>query len=335
MRAAIVETYGSPETIELGERPTPQPGPTQLLVRVHASPVTQGDRRVRAGDFPGIMAVVGRLVMGWSGPRAQVPGSMFAGVVETVGAQVTGFAPGDRVFGVSMDSAHAELLVIDQTKAVARIPEGISFADAAAVPFGACTALAYLRDLGEVEPGQRVLIVGAAGGVGRYAVQVARHLGARVTGVCRREQADLVRSLGAHAVISRESTDWREVDEVWDVIFDTSDVFTFGDAAVRLAPEGRFLTLGLQTWSGVWDLVRHSGSSGKRARWTVVMDDQARVEAVAGLLGSGAIRAVVGARFPMAELIAAHRALEAREVEGDVVIDIVAPELVAVAASNG
>jgi NADPH:quinone reductase-like Zn-dependent oxidoreductase len=323
MRAAIVTAYGTPDTIELQDSPAPTPGPTELLVRVHASPVTQGDRRIRAGDFPGIMATVGRLAIGWSGPRASVPGSMFAGVVESVGSEVTRFQPGDRVFGTSMDSAHAELLVIDQGKAVAHMPEGTSFADAAAVPFGTGTALPYLRDLGEVKPGDSVLIVGAAGGVGRYAVQVARHLGAKVTGVCRAEQAELVCSLGAHEVILRESADWRESTEAWDVIFDTSDRFTFADAQPRLTPEGRFLTLGLSSWSGVWDLLRSSVSKGQQARWTVVMDEQANMEAVAGLLAGGAIRPVLGPRFSLEQLALAHRALEARRFDGDVMVDVV------------
>lgn len=333
MRVALVETYGSPDAIQLAERSEPTPGPTELLVRVHASPVTQGDRRVRAGDYPGIMATIGRLIMGWSGPRAAVPGSMFAGVVEAVGEQVTRFQPGDRVFGASMDGAHADLLVIDHTKAVAHVPDGISFVEAAAVPFGAGTALPYLRDLGEVKPGQRVLIVGAAGGVGRYAVQVARHLGAHVTAVCRQHQADQVRSLGADAVILRESSDWRDTDQVWDVIFDTSDAFTFADARPRLAPKGRFLTLGLATLTDVWDLLRSSVLSGKRAKWTVVLDDQANVEAIADLLASGAIRAVVGPRFPLEHLVEAHRVLEARTTDGDVMIDVVPPALEPVVAS--
>lgn len=325
MRAAIVNTYGNPDTIALEERTAPTPGPNELLVRVHASPVTQGDRRIRAGDFPGIMATMGRLAMGWSGPRATVQGSMFAGVVEAVGDEVTWFTPGDRVFGASMDSAHADLLVIDHEQAVAHIPEGISYADAAAVPFGAGTALPYLRDLGEVKQGQRVLIVGAAGGVGRYAIQVARHLGANVTGVCRRDQAERVRSLGAHAVLIREDIDWRESNEAWDVIFDTSDLFTLADAGPRLTPQGRFLTLGLSTWSGVWDLVRSSISSGQRARWTVVMNDRASMEEVAGLLATGAIRPVLGQRFPLEQIADAHRALETRACEGDVMIDVIPP----------
>ncbi|TNE85308.1 MAG: NAD(P)-dependent alcohol dehydrogenase [Deltaproteobacteria bacterium] len=333
MRAALVPTYGSPDTLVLAERQTPEPGPRELRVRVHASPVTQGDRRIRAGDFPGIMATLGRLLVGWSGPRAAVPGSMFAGVVDAVGAEVTGFAPGDRVFGASMDGAHAEYLVIDHTKAVAHMPEGASFAEAAAVCFGTSTALPFLRDLGEVKPGQRVLVIGAAGGVGRYAVQVARHLGARVTGVCRREQVELVRALGADDVIAREDADWRVSDAQWDVIFDTSDHFVFAEARPRLTAHGRFLTLGLASWSGIWDLLRSAWSSGKKARWTVVMDEQSNVEAVAGLLETGAIRPVVGPRFPLAQLAEAHRVLEARNTEGDVIIDVIAPRPREVAAT--
>lgn len=325
MRAALVQTYGSPETLTLEERPKPTPGPTELLVRVHASPVTQGDRRVRAGDFPGILALVGRLMMGWSGPRTTVQGSMFAGVVESVGDEVTRFQPGDRVFGASMAGAHADYLVLDEAKAVATLPEGIDFAEAAAVQFGAGTALAYLRDLGEVQPGQRVLVVGAAGGVGRYAVQIARHLGAHVTGVCRQPQADLVRSVGADELLIREHVDWRAVDAQWDVIFDTSDRFTFADARPRLTPEGRFLTLGLSTWSGAWDLLRSRFGGGPKARWMVVLDDQAHVEAVADLLEQGAVHAVIGSRFPLDHIVEAHRLLEARGSLGDVLLDVVPP----------
>lgn len=326
MRAALIPAYGRPETLEVRILPRPEPGPTELRVRVHASPVTQGDRRIRAGDFPGILALVGRLMMGWSAPRAAVAGSMFAGEVEAVGADVTRFQVGDRVFGTSMDSAHAEYLVIDQDKAVTTIPERVGFAEAAAVPFGAGTALPYLRDLGEVRPGQRVLIVGAAGGVGRYAVQVARHLGAQVTGVCRADQAEAVRALGAHAVIARETADWRQAPYLWDVIFDTSDRFTFDDARPRLTAQGRFLTLGLSTWGGLWDLLRSAFASGQRARWTVVMDEQANVEAVADLLAMGAVRPVIGPRFALEHIVEAHEALESRTTEGDVMIDIVPPE---------
>lgn len=333
MRAALVQTYGTPDTIALVERPAPELGDAQVRVRVHASPVTQGDRRIRAGDYPGIMATVGRLAMGWSGPRKQVPGSMFAGVVESVGDAVTRFSVGDRVFGVSMDSAHAELLVIDAEGSLAAIPEGVDFAEAAAVPFGVGTALPYLRDLGGLQPGQRVLIVGAAGGVGRYAVQVARHLGAVVTGVCRRDQAALVRSLGAETVIERASADWREADQTWDVVFDTSGAFTLADARERLTPTGRFLTLALDTWSDVWDLLR-SRLSGPRVGWTVVVEDRAGVEEIAELLASGAVRPVLGARFPLEQLADAHRALEARTGDGDILVDVVAPQPRLVAANG-
>ena len=327
MRAAILETYGPPDALRLEERDLPSPASTEVLVRVHASPVTQGDRRIRAGDFPGIFALPGRLMMGWSGPRQQAQGSMFAGVVESVGEGATRFAVGDRVFGASMDSAHADYLVIDQTAAIARVPDGVDLADAAAVQFGAGTALPFLRDLGGVQPGQRVLIIGAAGGVGRYAVQVARHRGAHVTAVCRADQAELVRSLGADSVIDREQTDWRTAEETWDVIFDTSDRFRFADAHDRLTSQGRFLTLGLHSLSGVWDLLRTSFGAGRKACWTVVMDEQSTVQDVADLLHAGAIRAVIGPRFPLDRLVDAHRTLEARTHQGDVLVDVVPPAL--------
>jgi len=240
---------------------------------------------------------------------------------------VTRFQPGDRVFGASMDSAHADHLVIDQDKAIARIPDGISFTEAAAVPFGAGTALPYLRDLGEVQPGQRVLIVGAAGGVGRYAVQIARHLGAHVTGVSRRDQVELVRALGADAVLAREDVDWRDEDQVWDVIFDTSDRFTLADARPRLTANGRFLTLGLSSLWGVLDLLRSSVSSGPRVKWTIIMGDAAATEEVAELLGSGEIRAVIGARYALEDIAEAHRALERKDVVGDVMIEVVPAEV--------
>jgi NADPH:quinone reductase-like Zn-dependent oxidoreductase len=324
MRAAIVETYGPPETIKITERPAPTPGPTELLVRIHASPVTQGDRRIRAGDFPGFMAVPGRLMMGVLGPRASVPGSMFAGVVLAVGADVTGFAVGDRVFGASMDSAHADLLVIDQAKAVAHVPDGVSLAEAAAVCFGAGTALPFLRDLGELQPGDELLVIGAAGGVGRYAVQVGRHLGARVTGVCSAGDVEFVRSLGADRVIDRSQVDWPDEERSYAVILDTSGTVSFGQARRRLTDDGRFLNLELSL-TLIWDMLLTGFGAGQKARSTVVMDDQANVEAVAALLATGAIRAAIGARFPLEQLVDAHTALEAGDVQGDVIVEAAAP----------
>jgi len=321
MRAAIVETYGTPETIQITERPAPTPGPTELLVQVHASPVTQGDRRVRAGDFPGFMAVPGRLMMGVWGPRASVPGSMFGGVVLSIGAEVTGFAVGDRVFGASMHSAHADLVVIDEAKAVVKVPEGVALADAAAVQFGAGTAIPFLRDLGEVQPGDEVLIVGAAGGVGRYAVQVAKHLGARVTGVCSARDVDFVRTLGADRVIDRSVLDWEDDDATYAVIFDTSGTVTFGRARRRLRADGRFLNLELSLGL-IRDMVLSGFGSGQSARTTVVLDAKENVEDVAALLASGAIRATIGARFSLDDLVLAHIALEGRGVQGDVMVEV-------------
>jgi len=320
MRAAIVETYGTPETIQIVERPAPTPGATELLVRVHASPVTQGDRRVRAGDFPGFMAVPGRLMMGLTGPRATVPGTMFAGFVLAVGDEVTEFAVGDRIFGFSMGGAHADLLVIDASKGVAHVPDGVRLADAAAVLFGAGTALPFLRDLGDLQPGDELLVVGAAGGVGRYAVQVGKHLGARVTGVCSPADVEFVRSLGADRVIDRSAVDWREDDQTWAVILDTSGTVSFGQARPRLTADGSLLNLEISL-TLIRDMLLTAFSKGQKARSTVVLDEQEGVQAVAALLAAGALRATIGARFTLEQLALAHTTLEGREVQGDVIIE--------------
>ena len=326
MRAAIIESYGAPDTIQIIDRPAPTPGPTELLIRVHASPVTQGDRRVRAGDFPGFMAVPGRLFMGVWGPRAEVGGSMFAGVVLAIGAEVTGFSVGDRVFGTSMDSAHADLLVLDESRSVVRIPEGIGMAEAAAVVFGAGTSLGFLRDLGELQPGDELMVIGAAGGVGRYAVQVGKHLGATVTGVCSGRDVEFVRSLGADRVIDRNTQDWTDEAPRYAVILDTSGKVTFGQARDCLTEDGRFLNLEI-TLGLLRDMLLTGFGSGRKARATVVMEGKGAVQTIAKLLETGALRAAIGARFPFDELVEAHKALESRQVQGDVVVEMVPSEV--------
>jgi NADPH:quinone reductase-like Zn-dependent oxidoreductase len=159
-------------------------GPRDILIRVHASTVTQGDRRLRAADYPGITSLLGRVFTGVFRPRHRIGGSNFAGRVVNVGAEVNRFAVGDDVFGSTLHGAYAEYLAVREDSAVERMPESTGYAEAAVLPYGGGSALAFLRDLGRVQPGERVLIVGASGGVGRFAVQVARQLDAHVTAVC-------------------------------------------------------------------------------------------------------------------------------------------------------
>src|SRR4051812_12007447 len=187
MQACIYEEYGSADVVRLGEAATPTPKADEGLVRVIASSVTTADYRFRASVFPRIFWLPGRLMIGLFRPRDAILGMDFSGVVEATGSRVTRFRRGDRVFGATSPQrrgAHAEYVALPESGAIVHKPACLSDVQAAAVPFGANSALAFLRDFAQVRPGQRVLIIGASSGVGSWAVQLARHLGAEVTGVC-------------------------------------------------------------------------------------------------------------------------------------------------------
>ena len=324
MRAIITPAYGAPDVLELRELPAPTAGAGQVLIEVHATAVTEGDRRLRSADFPRFTRLLGRLMVGLRKPRAPLQGSMFAGRVVQVGAGVSRFAVGDDVFGsVETGGANAELLAMKADGPVARMPAGLSYAEAAAAPYGALTALHFLRDQAQLQRGERVLVLGASGGVGRFAVQLARHMGADVTAVCGADHHDLVGDLGAHHVIDYRTTDWTTLGERWDVVFDIADASSFGHARRAMTLTGRYLTLYLSprvllqmAWTSVF-------RRGQKARFTVSLGNRADMEHLAGLLADGVVTPVVGDRLPLARIADAHRAIEAGRRAGCVVVDVV------------
>jgi len=321
MKAATHTHYGSPTVLHIDEVARPSIGDREILVEVHASPVTQGDRRLREADFPGMSAIPGRLMFGVFRPRNPSPGTMFAGRVVATGAAVTRFAAGDDVFGSCDHSACAEYLAVAEDSSIARIPEGFDYDQAAAIPYGAGTALVFLRDLAKVQPGQRVLVIGAAGGVGRFAVQIARHLGAEVTGVCRGRDAEMVTKLGATAVIDYTREDFTDNGETYDVIFDTAAGDRFRACRGSLAEEGRYITVYLS--GGVLlQMLMTSLFGGRKVAATVVISDQELVEDVAELMTKGAIWPVIGARFPFEEIVAAHEMFEDGKPQGAVIVRV-------------
>jgi NADPH:quinone reductase-like Zn-dependent oxidoreductase len=317
MKAALTTRYGSPDVLEIHDVPTPAPGPDQLLVDVYASPVSAGDRRLRAADFPGFTKLFGRPLVGLTAPRQPSQGSMFSGVVAAVGSNVTGFAVGDRVFGASMAGAWAERLVIDANRgAVAHVPDGITHAEAAAVPYGAGTALHFLDTLADVRPGDRVLILGASGGVGRYAIQLAKHRGAHVTAVASAHNEALVRSLGADEVVDYRREAVLDRDETWQVVFDTASTVGFTDVRRSLSDDGRFVTLTM-TLAGLFWMAWTALFGGRRALTGVAIDD--RVRDVADLLDRGVFRPHVVETHTLDHIVEAHRLAESG-INGEVVV---------------
>jgi len=243
MRAVVQERYGSPEVLELAKVERPTPGADEVLVEVRATAVTQGDRRLREADFPGFIQWFGRFATGLLGPRHSIPGTNFAGRIVAIGDDVTRFAVGDDVFGACMHGAYAEYVCVGEESPIAPMPAESAYDQAAGLAYSAGTAWSFLVDRAEVEPGEQVLVVGAAGGVGRSAVQIATHLGADVTATCRGSDAEFVRNLGADRVIDYTSEDVTDCHSTWDVIFDTSGTARFRDCRDVLDNEGRFVTL--------------------------------------------------------------------------------------------
>lgn len=323
MQAAFTNTYGSPAVLELREAPAPALPDDHVLVQVRSAAVTAGDLRMRAADFPSITAVPGRLLVGVFSPRRPVQGSMFAGRVVRVGKAVTRFAVGDDVFGASLSGAYAELLAMPQGGALAKMPEGVGYEEAAATPYGAVTALTFLRDLGELQPGQKLLIIGAAGGVGRFAVQIGKHLGAEITAVCRPRSFELVRSLGADHVIDRDAGDLALEAARYDVIFDCVGALPFSRARRALQDRGIYLTLLTDANVLFWMAATALGG-GQRAKTGVAADNARAIEEVRDLLGRGVIRPVVAETFPLERIADAHTFAETHRDRGAAIVTPVA-----------
>ncbi|MBK8458298.1 MAG: NAD(P)-dependent alcohol dehydrogenase [Phyllobacteriaceae bacterium] len=324
MRAAVATAYGPPEVVKLVEVPEPVAGPGDILVRIHAASVSAGDWRLRSGKVPTGFGLVIRLMFGWRKLRQPVLGTDFSGVVETVGEGVTRFKPGDAVFGSSgfKMGCHAEFRVFPQTASIAAKPENLSHAQAAALPFGGQTALTYLRDKAALKSGERVLVVGASGAVGSATVQIAKALGAHVTGVCSARNADLVRSLGADAVVAYDKTDLMTLGQRFDVIVDA-----VGDPGYRgleqlLTEQGRFLAI----VAGLPEMLRAAVVNMSGGRRLIVGDGgegAALVSDLAGMAATGVLRPVIDSVHSFADIVRAHARVDTRRKVGAVIVEMV------------
>ncbi|MFC9294183.1 NAD(P)-dependent alcohol dehydrogenase [Streptomyces sp. NPDC057011] len=243
MKAVVQDRYGSPDVLEIREVDRPVPADGEVLVRVHAASVNARDWHLMRGD-----PYVARLVLGLGRPKERIRGTDFAGRVEAVGRLVTRFRPGDEVFGEA-DGAFAEYVCAPEGSVEPK-PAALTFEQAAAVPLAGNTALMGLRDLAHVEAGQRVLVNGASGGVGTFAVQIAKALGAEVTGVCSTRNADLVRELGADRVVDYTGEDFARNGHRYDVVFDLVGNRSLADCRRALTPAGTLVLSGGGTSGG-------------------------------------------------------------------------------------
>jgi NADPH:quinone reductase-like Zn-dependent oxidoreductase len=321
MRAIVQHRYGSADVLRLERVSRPEPADNEVLIQVRAAGLSRGTWHLMTGK-PYLM----RLGLGFRGPKKRVIGQDLAGTVVAVGSTVTRFSVGDEVFGTGQGS-FAEYAAAREDK-LARKPVDITFEQAASVPISALTALQGLRDAGRVKPAQKVLIVGASGGVGSFAVQLAKAFGAEVTGVCSAQKLDLVRSLGADHVIDYTTTDFANGAHRYDLILDIGGNSNLARLRRTLTPRGTLVIVGGEdsgNWTGMSRQLRAVALSPFiRQRLAMFMATQnvSDLEQLTHLIEAGSISPTIDRTFPLDRMPDAMRYLEAGKARGKITVTI-------------
>ncbi|MGL4487909.1 MAG: NAD(P)-dependent alcohol dehydrogenase [Rhizobiaceae bacterium] len=318
MKAWICRSYGDPNELSMESRPVPTPGDHEVLVKVRATTVSSADVRIRALNVPRGFKLISRLVLGLTKPRQPVLGTEFSGTIVACGKSVSGFKVGDEVFGFpgAAMRCHAQYLTMATTKPIALKPDNLSFDEAASLSFGAMTALHFLKKAG-VSAGQSILVIGASGAVGSAMVQLAKHLGASVTGVTSSGNVELVRSLGADRILDYTREDFLAQDQSWDVIADTVAASSFAKCHAKLNENGRYLCLA----GGLTDLLARpigskksiGGPAAERAEYFTEMTR---------LAAEGVLRPVIDRTFEFSAMPSAHAYVDTGRKKGAVVVKI-------------
>lgn len=324
MLAVFCRAYGSPDVVTIEEAPKPQPGPGEVLIRVHAATVSAADRRIRSLDVPTGFGLPVRLVFGWSRLKKPVLGTDLAGVVEQVGAGVTRFKPGDAIIanvGAAL-GCHAEYRTLSESAAIVLKPGNLTFEEAASLVFGGTTALFFLRDLLKLQPGEHVLINGAGGAVGSAAIQIAKAMGLEVTAVASHAKHNLVLSLGADDALDYMRDAVPGSTARYDAILDCFGNLDHAGCRDALKDNGR---LGLVV-AGVPQYLLMPFTnlmSSKKVRAGVVGEKAEDLQELADLAAAGQLRPVIGASFPLAQARDAHRMLDEGHKTGSIVLRMV------------
>ena len=323
MKAAVCRKFGAADNVKIEEMPKPVPKAGEVLVKVVASTVDIADVRVRAIRVPKGLALPTRLAMGPFKPKYPVLGLQLSGVVEALGEGVTSFKVGDEIVGSSgfKFGCHAEYVCLEASGAIAKKPEQLSHEDAVSVLFGGATAKAYF-DAAGLKKGDKILINGASGAVGVAAVTLAKHLGAHVSAVCSGKNAELVTSLGADKVIDYTKADFKSSGEKFDFIMDNVGNAPFNEIEHLLEPDGKLLVV---IFKNGWEMIKNSFN--KRALLLSGEDEKDVISAkmyneLMSLTTQGALKPVIDAIYPLADIVAAHNHVDTGHKVGSVVVRI-------------
>ena len=322
MKAIVCTKYGPPEVLELREMEKPVPKDNEVLVKICATTVTSGDSRMRSFNVPLSFWLPARMALGLRKPKKAVLGSELAGELESAGKDVKLFKKGDQVFAYPghNGSAYAEYICMPENGCLAIKPVNVTFEEAAAIPFGGNTALHFLRK-GNIQRGQKVLIYGAAGSVGTFAVQLAKYFGAEVTGVCSTTNLELVKSLGADMVIDYTKEDFTKRAETYDVIFDAVGKSSLSGCMKSLKKEGIYLQAVAAPALSVRMQLTSMTSSKKLIGGTAIPKTENLIY-LKELVEAGKIKPVIDRRYPLEQIVAAHRYVDNGHKKGNVVITV-------------
>jgi len=325
MKAIVHAQYGHPDVLQFKEVDKPAPRDNEVLIAIHATTVSTGDCNIRNFTFVSKSWLpIAKLMFGVGKPwKERILGTELVGEVEHVGKDVKRFKKGDLVFASTgmAGGGHAQYACLPEKGALAIKPNSLSWEQAVAIPFGANTALYYLRDLGKIRAGQSILIIGASGSIGSAGVQLAKHFGATVTAVCSGANVQMVQSLGADKVIDYSKEDFTRNGETYDLILDAVGSTTFSRCQVSLKPKGIFLPC-IMSLTDMIRMLSTSVTNGKKMRGGVAINNQERMTFIAELAAAGKLKPVIDRSYPLEQTAEAFKYVEKGHKKGNVVITV-------------
>ncbi|MGM7701410.1 NAD(P)-dependent alcohol dehydrogenase [Pseudalkalibacillus sp. Hm43] len=320
MKAVLCNRYGPPDVLEMHELEKPELQENEVLIRVHATTVSSGDSRIRNGNRKTLpLWPISKMALGIRRPRKNILGMDFSGQIEEVGKDVTQFCKGDQVYGFCGKGTYAEYISVREAGSLSLKPSSMSYEEAASVPFGAVSALDFLRK-GKIQAGQKVLIYGASGSVGTYAIQLAKLFGAEVTGVCSTRNVELVKSLGADHVIDYKNEDYTKNGEKYDLIFDTLGKSPFSRSKKSLQEKGLYVTA-VVDYREVAQILITSKFGKKKIISGIAGEDPGDLKYLKELIEEGKIKAVIDRKYTKEQIAEAHRYVDEGHKVGNVVIN--------------
>ena len=320
MNAIVYKKYGSPNVLELSDVEKPIPGPNEVLIRVFATTVTSADCMMRRGD-----TFLSRILLGFIKPKKkyQILGTEFSGKIESIGKKVTKFKPGDEVYAFRGfgTGCYTEYKCMSENGSITKKPVNMSFEEAASVVDGATTALFFLKTKADIQKGQKVLINGASGSIGTFAVQLAKYFGAEVTGVCSTKNIVLVKSFGADKVVDYTKDDFAQTGDTYDIIFDTVGKSSFEHCSQALKTKGKYIATVMRFKLILQSILTKFGNK-KKVIFAMSVNKTEALSFIRTLIEEGKLKTIIDRQYPLVELREAHTYVERGHKQGNVVITV-------------